>query len=596
MLKLGDWKLANGLHWINGATKALESSPAMLRRDRDDLAKTPTAAYELVPWVNRCVQIRANAVASMPFIIKRWEEHPQPPPPQLPGMPEPPPVKPEEVPSEEIPWTSGLPDLLWRTEASLCVYGRAYWMWEKNYVVTLNLQYLVPTTIREKYSRKQGIVGFTRTLVRPGMRGRRYGTEEDDEPLTIDEQIDPGIAVGLATNTKQDLTPGDVIYFWYPDPSVEIGPGRSPVAVALESASLARSVGVFSTAFFDRGAIPAVLLQVEGNPPEAELHRIEAWWKKTVRGMGAGVRRAWETVAVKAMVKPVIIGQPIKDLGMPTLKELVRREICAAMGVPVTLLEDSANFASAESHKKSFYHETVIPECKLIQEVINRQLLHPLGMELTFQFENHPVMQEDEAQKAGSLGALVNTGFTLIQAMEELGYDIRPELRAELEQQQAVALQARQQQHEAQLQMQKAQLFAQLSTAILNLRNGGMNLLLAMEMAGWPMTPDQHSTLTVVEAHKQGLIEESEQQRVEQQRVALETQQYQLQDELERRAMGIPAGPGGNGTPFGHAARLQQGLPAPAAPRNVAQDIEKQDMAPARGTILGNNRGRGFGA
>ena len=174
------------------------------------------------------------------------------------------------------------------------------------------------------------------------------------------------------------------------------------------------------------------MLQVSGNPTEAEKRALEAGWKRLLRGTGSAVRRAWGTIAVTEKVKPLVVGAPIRDLGMPTLKELVRREVCAALGVPVTLLEDSSNYASAESDRKSFYSETAIPEAELIAEAINEQLLFPLGMKLVFTPEQHEVMQQDEVKRAGALVTLRNAGVPLLQAMKILGYDMDDTTEAEL--------------------------------------------------------------------------------------------------------------------------------------------------------------------
>ena len=60
--------------------------------------------YSAVPTVYRCVQLRANAVSRVPRYIMRNE-------------------KPIEYPLEYM-----MPQLLWKTEAALCLYASSYWL------------------------------------------------------------------------------------------------------------------------------------------------------------------------------------------------------------------------------------------------------------------------------------------------------------------------------------------------------------------------------------------------------------------------------------------------------------------------------------
>ncbi len=318
-----------------------------------------------VPWVYRCVTLRAQAIGALPFTIQG---------------------KGGGVAS--FPLADILPPLLYVTEAALCLYGSAYWYRERNRVRLLNLRFLHPGTITPKYDQKLGLVGFTRTLG--------------------GEQISLGVE--------------DVVYFWQPHPLGEIGPGMAPGQVALAAAGLARYINEFASGFFQRGAIPAVLLSVEGNPPPEELKRLEAWWKKLLQG----VRRAWETIAVRATVRPQVIGSPVKDLAMPELTSVVRQQIAVAFGIPQTLLEDAANYATAREHRLSFYRETILPEAEQIQATLNRQLFGPLGLRFEFQSGQVEALQQDEATKADALVKLFGAGIlTLDEVREQLGFSSR---------------------------------------------------------------------------------------------------------------------------------------------------------------------------
>jgi hypothetical protein len=141
-----------------------------------------------------------------------------------------------------------------------------------------------------------------------------------------------------------------------------------------------------------------------------------------------GVKRAWETAAVRATVKPVIIGYPTKDLAMPELLLAVRQQIAVAAGVPQTMLEDAANYATATEHHQAFYTETVVPEAVIIQAALNRQIFEPAGLRVVLDWQSLDIFQEDEAERAAALAQLTTAGVPLDLAMEMLGMELPNEM------------------------------------------------------------------------------------------------------------------------------------------------------------------------
>ncbi len=329
--------------------------------DKED--DDPHSVYAAVPWVYRCVRLRANALSVVPHSLTKGKT---------------------EV---DYPLDYMLPRLLWATEASLCLYGAAYWLREKNRAGVEGYRWIVPSSMTIKSNDSTGLTGFERRV-------------------SSDKTI--------------QYKPEQVVYFWEPNLAAEVGPGVSPVQAGMTAANLGLYANEFASQFFKRGAIPATLLVVDGNPADKELRRLEEWWKRLLQG----VKHAWETVAIRASVKPTIIGQPVKDLAMTELTTVARQQIAVALGIPQTLIEDSANYATAESHRIQFYENTIIPECSMIAGSLNEQVFKPQGMEFAFQPEQLDIMQEDEAQRAASLGALTDAGVPLILAMQMLGYDL----------------------------------------------------------------------------------------------------------------------------------------------------------------------------
>jgi hypothetical protein len=59
----------------------------------------------------------------------------------------------------------------------------------------------------------------------------------------------------------------------------------------MSSAGVLYNIDQFASNFFERGAIKATLLTVDGNPIPAEMERLEAWWKRFF----SGSKSAWDT-------------------------------------------------------------------------------------------------------------------------------------------------------------------------------------------------------------------------------------------------------------------------------------------------------------
>ena len=142
--------------------------------------------------------------------------------------------------------------------------------------------------------------------------------------------------------------------------------------MAADAAGLIYNADQFGKGFFERGAIPAVLLSVAGNPSEMEMQRLGDRWKR----MLGGVQRAWETFVVRGEVQPQVVGQPIKDLAMPELTDSKRQDIATALGVPHSLVaSDAANYATAQADRLNLYDFTILPEATLVARMINTQVL-----------------------------------------------------------------------------------------------------------------------------------------------------------------------------------------------------------------------------
>lgn len=351
----------DGSAWVTSATKE----------------SVPTAKlYRAVPWLMRGIEMRANALASVPFQIVRNDT-------------------PVDT-SDEWKDTLGLlPDpyrLLWLIEAGLC-FGATYVYRERNRVKGLPLRYIAASTITPRVDETAGLVGFTRQL----------GTR------------------------RLELTVEELLYFWKPDPFVELGPPQvTPVDAALAASGVLFNLDAFTAAFWERGAIRATLLTVEGAPQKAQIDELKAWWKKAV----SGVKNAFAANVINASaVKPVVIGDGLDSLQNDSLTNKQREDISTALGIPFSIMNSTSagglgGGGVVSQDEKHFYDKTIRPECNFIAGELNRQLFTPLGMRFEFLLDGLDVFQEDENERAAAFKVYVDAGLPLEVSGLMLGLEL----------------------------------------------------------------------------------------------------------------------------------------------------------------------------
>lgn len=322
----------------------------------------------------RCVNIRANSLTKVPWVIRTkgdtvlWRRG-------------------EQVP-DSLLWLKVLPRFLHDTEAALCLGSQAYWFKAMNRVKVTELKWLAPISVVPIWDERLGLTHFE----------RRVG--------------------GMTVNLK----PEELVYLWKRDPMHETQPDVPPAEAAMASANVIYNVDEFTAAFFSRGAIKATLLTIKGNPPPEEKKRLKAWWQRFF----SGVRNAWGAEIINAdAIVPVIVGEGIQELSNTDLMEEKRNDVATTMGVPHSLLfSDAANHATAKQDEQNFYNQTIVPDCDLIAELVNDQLLNPLGLHLEWHPNEMDVFQADETERSQSFAHYVGAGMKASIAAQILGIDL----------------------------------------------------------------------------------------------------------------------------------------------------------------------------
>jgi SPP1 gp7 family putative phage head morphogenesis protein len=333
-----------------------------------------TNYYQSVAFLFRCVQIRQAALLNVPWAVTRNEKDIW--------------TSEESKPPADLAFMANFRRLLRNTEAALCLAPEAFWFRERNRARTLSLKWHAPSSVMPQWSESEGLTGFKRIL---------------------------------GGGKERTFEPNDYIYFALPNPMHETIPGRPPAQAAMASAGVLYNVDAFASAFFSRGAIKATLLTVEGNPQNSEMLKLEAWWKRFF----SGVKSAWETAAVRAGVKPVVIGEGMESLNQSTLTRERKEDIATALGIPHSIvMSDAANRSVAETDDLHFYDKTIIPEMEFLAETLNDQLFGPLGYEFVLRPQSMTVFQANEEDRSMSLLHYTQAGFPAHVAAEILGIDL----------------------------------------------------------------------------------------------------------------------------------------------------------------------------
>ncbi len=352
------------------SVKAIEAIPGWysIAKKAGELYGT-VDAYEKVPMLYRAVNLRSDALGTVPYKIYR------------------------NGALTDYPFITPLDALLQQTERSLLLTGHALWLKLYKGRILYGFQFINPDSIRVEYKPENA------TALNPSAG------------LSFTQQVN-GITYG-------PWSMDDVIYWREPSLSQDVGRGTAAAGVALQSAQLAYYLERFTSAFFEHGAQPALVMSLDKSVTPPEYERMKSDW----RSRAENVANAFRTFFMRGEIKTQIITFPLKDLELIQLQERAVTNITTTFGVPRTMLEASAaNYATADSDRQSFWRETIVPRLSFYERILNEQLFSPLDYAIEFHPDELDVFQTDEAARAGSLLQLTQAGVPLRSAMQLLGY------------------------------------------------------------------------------------------------------------------------------------------------------------------------------
>lgn len=369
--------------------KATISDPEIINLLRGGSQKTrltTEGAYSRQGWLRRCVNVRAWALGQVPWVITETGREPDNPNDVLWSS--------GKSAPEDLTALDGLDRIMVLFEASRALTGQAYAFIHQDRGTVTGLQYQSPATIT------------------PVIMGSPEAQNVETVPaLRLKErqrQLKDGIShfwrsTGTGRVAQSVL---DTLYVFDLNPYAEAGPGQGSDGIAAtDAAGVLHSLEQFMVQYFDRGLIKATLLTVpQGTAPEERV-RVESWWKRWFSGRA---RMNDQKVIEADGIKPVTVGEGIKDLSNTDTTQEEREHISTALGVPHSIvMSNAANFATASQDVLTFLNFTVLPGAGLIGQALNAQVLNPMGLHLHFMPKKMEAFVNQELQKAQAVSQLV---------------------------------------------------------------------------------------------------------------------------------------------------------------------------------------------
>lgn len=228
----------------------------------------------------------------------------------------------------------------------------------------------------------------------------------------------------------------DLIRIWRLDHTTEVLPSENTDALAItNNAGEVYFADMWIKHFFQRGGVKPTLIAMKGMVNKDTKEDQEKSWSDFLRGLGTRWRNNVARIfnAESLDVRP--FGSGIDDLKDNKVYEGALANIAMGTGMPLALLlSNSANYATAQVEKSSWYENTIIPWCDLLTEEYNEQLFFPLGLRLEFRPEMTDPEQEDETNRSQAISVFADflgkaPTFDLFVGMcETFGYELSDSL------------------------------------------------------------------------------------------------------------------------------------------------------------------------
>jgi hypothetical protein len=236
-------------------------------------------------------------------------------------------------------------------------------------------------------------------------------------------------------------TPDDkrLIRLWRLDHTTEVLPSQNTEARAmLSSAGIIKHQDAWVEHFYKQGGIKPTIIGLQGLVDKDTKKDQETAWAKFFKGIGDRFGKPAKIVNADA-VKVDTVGAGVDDMKDNNIYQKAIENIAMSHGMPLSLLlANSANYATAQEEKATWYENDIIPFARWLAYGLNTQLWDEMGLEMVFQPQTLDPNQQDETEKADAISQYIDiivkcpTYDLFIGMADTIGIEISDTLNAAL--------------------------------------------------------------------------------------------------------------------------------------------------------------------
>lgn len=241
--------------------------------------------------------------------------------------------------------------------------------------------------------------------------------------------------VGTKAERYQYPKDKNLIRMWRLDHTTELLPSAHTESQAIASAAEIILYADFWVGnFFRRGGIKPTLIAMKGLIDSDKREEKERSWSNWLKGIGkqfGNIARIYNAETMDAKT----IGAGVEDMKDNNIYRQAIENIAMGTGMPLSLLlANSANMATAQEEKATWYESDIIPFVNWMAYEYNTQLFQPLGLFLEFRPETVDANQEDETSRASAVNTFMDflnkcpTYEVFIGTAETFGYELSESL------------------------------------------------------------------------------------------------------------------------------------------------------------------------
>lgn len=254
--------------------------------------------------------------------------------------------------------------------------------------------------------------------------GAIFGLKKID-PRTMAAVIDPNgnvikwiQQVGLESVTFE---PDEIVHFTtIPDPNSPVY-GISPLESIMWEARTDIAAMISNYSLFMNDATPASMYVFEDAMTDKQVAAAIEKIKEQVRGVG----NRHKSLGMKGLKDIKTISITNKDMEFTVLRKMTTEKVCAAYGVPKSILgyTEDVNLANGQEQTKKFWEGSVGPQEEAEAEWVNRNVLPKLGIsDIRWEFETRE-FDDREWNESSSRADLMVGVMTVNEVRERRGLE-----------------------------------------------------------------------------------------------------------------------------------------------------------------------------